>query len=325
MLKKLTLALAATASLTSTAFAAVVDSGPLSIPVPNNIDGIYYNVLTGATGATGGATTGWDVNVFNAGTFLAFFWPTNPVANSNGGVATGTVYTNVADGGVVGPASTFAVASGASGAANFANFTTTGPKVLGIRFFNETAPGSIHFGYVRMDKTGTTGFPATITRVVFESTPNTAITVTPAGGGGVSPVYSSSPMPGVAVNLAATASANLVITNSGAAGAGALNVTLAGLSGAISVTPATGAIAQGANSTFAIRCANTATTAVTQTLSITHNGTGTPASPVTHVVTCAGVVPAAAVVQAPAFGTFGILGMVIGFLGLGVFAARRYS
>jgi hypothetical protein len=35
--------------------------------------------------------------------------------------------------------------------------------------------------------------------------------------------------------------------------------------------------------------------------------------------------PAAPIVQAPAFGTFGIFGMMIGFLGLGVFAARRYS
>jgi hypothetical protein len=145
------------------------------------------------------------------------------------------------------------------------------------------------------------------------------------GGGGASPTYSSSPAPGAAVNLAAAGSANLVITNGGAVGAGALNVTLSGLSGAIGVTPLTGAIAVGTPATFAVRCANTATTPVTQTLSIVHNGTGAPASPVTHVVTCAGVAPAAAVVQAPAMGSFGILGLMLGFLGLGVFAARRYS
>jgi hypothetical protein len=328
MFKKLALALAALSSLSSGAVAAIVDSGPISIPVGNNIDGVYVNLVSGASGTTGGAVAGWDFNAYNASTtapgFLAFFWPTNATANSNGGVAAGTVYTNVTDGTVVGPASTFTAVAGGSGAANFVNFSTAGPKVLGVRFQNE--PGNtVHYGYVRMDKGAAGGFPATITRIVFDNTPNTAVTVVPAGGGGANPTYSSVPAPGTAVNLSATGTANLVITNSGAAGAGALNVTAAGLSGVISVTPATAAVAQGANATLVIRCANTTAAAVTQTLSVTHNGTAPPASPATHVVTCAAAAAAAPVVQAPAFGSFGLLGMMLGFLGLGVFAARRYS
>jgi hypothetical protein len=321
MFKKLTAAMAAFTVVSSTAFAAIIDSGPISVVVPNNIDGVYYNIVTNATGTSAAATAGWDVNIFNAGTFLAFFWPTAP-ANSFGGVAVGSVYTNVTDGTVVGPTSVYSLASGAGGAANFVNFTTAGPKTLGIRFFNE-ATNAINFGYIRKDKGAGAGFPSTITRIVYENT-GLPITVAPAGGG-VSPVYSSVPAPGAAVNLTATGTANLVITNSGAAGAGPLNVTLSGLSGVISATPLTGAIAQGASASFAIRCANTAATAVTQTLSVAHNGLAPPATPVTHVVTCAGAAPAAAVVQAPALGSFGILGLMLGFLGLGVFAARRYS
>jgi hypothetical protein len=321
MFKKMTAALAAFTAISSTAFAAIIDSGPLTLGVMQGIDGIYVNVVTGATG-TSAATrpVGWDLNPYQVSgtTNIGFFWPTTP-ATSSGGVSTGGLYDNLAAGAVVGPGSTFITALTAPAAVNF---QSAGSKILGFRFFNE-ATSAINFGYALKTKSTTAGggFPAVITRIFYE---DTGLPITVAGAG-VSAGYSSVPAPGTAVSLSATGTANLVITNSGAAGAGPLNVTLSGLTGVVSALPLTGAIAQGANATFAIRCANTAATAVTQTLSIAHNGVAPPATPVTHVVTCAGAAPVAAVVQAPALGSFGMLGLMLGFLGLGVFAARRYS
>ena len=142
---------AVTLSLSS--FAAVVDSGPLTITVPQNLDGIYYNVVTGANGATGAGTAGWDINVYqpDAAFGISFFWPT-PNTNA-GGVAAGTVYSSLAVGTVVNSASNFSIASGGGGATNFVNFITAGPKTLGIRFTNE-AGGGVHFGYINFITSG---------------------------------------------------------------------------------------------------------------------------------------------------------------------------
>jgi hypothetical protein len=307
--------LAALSVISSVAHAAIIDSGTISVQVPNNTDGVYINLVTLATGSTGAGVAGWDVNVYNAATNVTFFWPSAPAA-SFGGVAVGTVYTNVPAGTVVNAAANYSVAAGGGGAANFVNFSTAGTKILGVRFFNE-ATSAINFGYVQMEKGAAGGFPAAITRIVYENT-GAAITVAASGVPGV---YSSNPAPGAAVNLPAAGSANLVITNAGAAGALPLNLTFAGLTAPISIAPAA-AVPLGTPGTFAITCANTTAAAVTQTLTITHNGTGAPASPVTHAVTCAPVVVR---VPTPALNVWGALAMLVGLAGIGLVATRRYS
>jgi hypothetical protein len=310
--------LAALSVFSSVANAAIIDSGPISIAIPNNTDGVYVNLVTLATGTAGAGVAGWDFNPYNASTSITFFWPTTP-ATSFGGVAVGTVYSNIPVGTVVNAAANYSVAAGGGGAANFVNFATAGPKILGVRFFNE-ATTAINFGYIQMDKGAAAGFPATITRVVYENT-GAAITVAAAG---VSGVYSSNPAPGAAVNLPAAGSANLVITNAGAAGALPLNLTFAGLTAPISIAPAA-AVPLGTPGTFAITCANTTAAAVTQTLTITHNGTGAPASPVTHAVTCAAVAPVVVRVPTPALNVWGALAMLVGLAGIGLVATRRHS
>src|SRR6218665_895731 len=64
-------------------------SGNSLSAVPFNIDGFYLNVVTGATGTSGSATSGWDLNPYYAGTAGAnpsfnFFSPTGGGIGSGG-------------------------------------------------------------------------------------------------------------------------------------------------------------------------------------------------------------------------------------------------
>jgi hypothetical protein len=152
------LALAGTTVVATGAHAAVITfSNP--IPVPNNFDGLYVNLVTGSTSTSGGANPGWDFNPYNSGTALSFFW--NTIApNASGGVATTTTgpYLALSDGTVVSGASTFTAVT-ATAATNA--FKVVGTHNLGVRFYNESTT-SINYGFVTLDVAGTTGFPLTI-------------------------------------------------------------------------------------------------------------------------------------------------------------------
>jgi hypothetical protein len=169
-------ALAGVAGTASNAQAAIVTfTTPIS--VPQTTAGVYINLLTGATGTSGGAVTGWDFNPYLAsgGTQLGFYWNQSP-ANTSGGVVVGSTYQNLVQGTVVGPASTFGTAiTGTTGSP----YLTTGTNTLGFRFFNETT-SAINFGYLTMTTTAGTpgGFPATVVDWTFQND-GTAITVAP--------------------------------------------------------------------------------------------------------------------------------------------------
>ncbi|MEO8671017.1 MAG: hypothetical protein ABI411_06855 [Tahibacter sp.] len=166
------LALAATSSM-----AAIVCGPTNNLAIPANIDGVYLNLVTGATGIAGGSTAGWDINLYQTGTpaGLFFFWPTTPAA-SFGGTSTATVYDVLTSGASIGPASTFIVNSGGGGAAPYVNWqgTTQTGKYLGIRFFNEST-STINYAWLQLNTTATTGFPATISQYCYQ-TDGTAIT-----------------------------------------------------------------------------------------------------------------------------------------------------
>lgn len=172
--------LAATAlvSLPSLAHAAPIIQN-VSIAVPNTIDGVYINVVTGVTGTSGGAVTGWDINPYNNGGGITFYGSASPA----GILATGTPGTSaetvaLSAGAVIGPAGQFNQFQTRGTA-----FQTAGNYVFGFRFLNEST-GVINYGYARITTGGTAGFPATITQLVYENT-GTAITVAPAATGGV--------------------------------------------------------------------------------------------------------------------------------------------
>lgn len=163
---------AATALLISTAAQASIVTFNTAIPVPNNFDGVYVNLLTGATGSPV-SPAGWDFNPYNSGTSLSFFW-NNSIANTSGGVASTTTgpYLDLAPGAVISPGSVFAQTTSSTATIPF---KIIGEHILGFRFFNEST-SSVNYGYLTLSVAGTTGFPSTITGWAFEDSGG-AITV----------------------------------------------------------------------------------------------------------------------------------------------------
>lgn len=160
-------AIAAVAAMASNAAAAIITTST-SIAVPNNFDGVYINLATGATSST--AFAGFDFNPYGSGNLL-FYWGGGAGAGSlNAGVAATTSgpYLDLATGALVSSASTFSAS--ANGANNeTAAFLISGTHNLGLRFLNE-ATGIVNYGYLTLTTTGTSGFPATITGWSYENT-----------------------------------------------------------------------------------------------------------------------------------------------------------
>lgn len=161
-------AAAGTAIVPTPVQAAVVSSGPLNLAVPQNIDGIYLNFVTGASGTTGSGTTGWDFNPYasSSGTLLAF---NSPSVTGRGGLTLSGAYAILAPGAFISSASTFlsGVQTSATVMANYRAGSNGG--YLGFAFLNETT-GITNYGYVHFSSTGTNGFPATILDYSYENT-----------------------------------------------------------------------------------------------------------------------------------------------------------
>lgn len=161
----------ASATFTSSGAFAAVQCGASAISIPANIDGVYMNIATGATGTAGSGVAGWDINLYQTGaSALYFFWPSTP-ATSSGGLAdgSGTVYASLASGAAVDASGTYIVSSGGGGPAPFVNWQTASTgKYLGVRFFNE-ATSSINYAWLQINTGASGGFPATINSYCFEN------------------------------------------------------------------------------------------------------------------------------------------------------------
>ncbi|HEY1092471.1 MAG TPA: PEP-CTERM sorting domain-containing protein [Burkholderiaceae bacterium] len=156
------LALCATvagAALTAqTAYADVISvnftSNPLSV-VPFNIDGLYLNVVTGATGTASFA--GYDLNPYFSGTATPASTLFRILTPSTGGmVAAGGIATSLAAGTSIGAASVFA-----SGVVN-ANAATSGINYFGFKFINE-GTGITNYGYLVVQQTANPPIAGSVT------------------------------------------------------------------------------------------------------------------------------------------------------------------
>lgn len=133
----------ASAALTAqTAYAEVVTvdftGNPLTF-VPFNIDGFYLNVVTGATGTSGAATPGWDLNPYFSGATTAaplfrFFTPTG-----GGMVGASGIVSSLALGSEVGAGSSFIT--------GVTNANMVGTNYFGFRFVNE-GTATTNYGYI---------------------------------------------------------------------------------------------------------------------------------------------------------------------------------
>lgn len=145
------------------AFAAPVDSGPINIEVPNNIDGIYLNIVTGATGSSAGATPGWDINLFNGGNGFALAGSVNPTGQGVAGIAGAASV--LVPGAVIDATREYL-----RGVVSATGFHGNGERYFGLRFINEFT-GVANFGFVLMRNGGgqgaDSGFPATIIRISY--------------------------------------------------------------------------------------------------------------------------------------------------------------
>jgi hypothetical protein len=163
----------------ATAHAQVVGSGIVNLAIPATTNGLYLNVVTGATnlpaGGTGTTVPGWDINPWSA-TSLAFFSPTSPAGGAYAITSTGFV-TNQAPGSLVGAGNSF----GSGTTANVAQWNlNSSNNYFGFRFTNE-AGGTLHYGWAQLS-IGATLTERTLVQYAFELTPNAPITVVPEPG-----------------------------------------------------------------------------------------------------------------------------------------------
>lgn len=155
--------------------AAVVFSGPLNISIPATADGIYVNFITGLTGTTAASVPGYDWNPYGS-TALLFYWGGTGALNSGVASTTTGPYLVLQPGAMISSGSTFS--QSANGANNeTAAFRAGVNGYLGVQFRNETT-GIQNFGYVHLQTTGTSGYPATILDWAYDNT-GAAITIVP--------------------------------------------------------------------------------------------------------------------------------------------------
>ncbi len=180
----------AAAMMGSEANAAVVYSGPMNMAIPVNIDGVYINVVTGATGSAAADVSGWDINPYS-GTALTWYAPSAPAAshgavrNAPGGAGSTTV-DNLALGFVVGPtlpsgaATSFGNGGSETAATSATKFNlSSDANFVGFRFFNE-ATSAVHYGFMQLHL-GASMIDASrsILGIWYEGAAATAIAVNP--------------------------------------------------------------------------------------------------------------------------------------------------
>jgi len=167
-------AAAATAVVAGGAQGAIIYSGVVNIAIPLNFDGVYLNVVTGATGTSGAGTPGWDINPYGA-TALTWFTPGTPAASHGlvrGQGSSTTFVDNLAG------LSNYVIDGSASQNYGTGTNETTGAtafvfnssnNIVGFRFFNE-ATGAVNYGWMRLSLGASFGSTRSIVDYAYEDT-----------------------------------------------------------------------------------------------------------------------------------------------------------
>lgn len=164
---------AVVACAAGSANAAIVHWADANLNIPANIDGLYINVESRATGVAGGSVAGWDINPYGA-TNLSWFTTTGSGLMRYPGVTTGSAG-NLALGALVGAAGSFGSGAVTVGSAA-GNWQLNASNYFGFKF--AAADGLTHYGWGRfVVGASITGPDRMIAELAYESAANTAISV----------------------------------------------------------------------------------------------------------------------------------------------------
>jgi hypothetical protein len=140
-------AVVAVMGLAAPAHAVVVYSGPVNIPIPDSIDGVYLNVVTGAADSDPFFAPDWDVTPYSAAPGQFNLWgPTTTTWLSPSGVVGGPY--PLAVGTEVGAAGLYFRPGGGTDVG--AQVTLGAVNYFGFRFANEAAGDATHYGVLEV-------------------------------------------------------------------------------------------------------------------------------------------------------------------------------
>lgn len=180
--------------------------------VPNNIDGLYINVETLATGSAGSAVAGWDINPYSA-TSLTWFNATGTGMLRYPGVTTGSAG-NLAVGTVVGATGSYGSGAVTVGTAA-GNWRLNASNYFGFRFV--ASDGLTHYGWGRfVIGASISGADRYIAEIAWENIAGASIAVGDQGG----------PPPAYDPCAAFNPKANIGTSNLGMNGTTAQNLTI---------------------------------------------------------------------------------------------------
>ena len=157
-------ALLMAAPISSNAAVIMIDFSSAPKVIPNTLDGLYLNLVTGTISTASVPPVGWDINPYNSGTGFGFFAPAVP--SGQGTLASGPTALSLLGGQTIGLAGIYQPDQALG-----TNFQITGIHYAGFRFLNEST-GTSNYGWIKLSTTGGagSGFPAKLLGYAYENT-----------------------------------------------------------------------------------------------------------------------------------------------------------
>ena len=137
-----------------------VDLAPSPLSIPDGLDGIFLNFVTGGTSTSAVPLAGWDFNLYNNGSGLSFFGPALP--SGQGTLSSSANAMALLGGEAIGGGGIYQPAH-VSGT----NFFSIGMGFAGLRFHNETT-GQLNYGWAQLRTSAAFGFPAALLGYAYD-------------------------------------------------------------------------------------------------------------------------------------------------------------